>query len=83
MISIKIEATNTFLKKEDNECTVNSVSIIDSECNSDSTAYEFIDIFVRAMLGHTFSKEVILDSMQEYVSCNTYSEEEVDFKKDK
>jgi hypothetical protein len=65
MLTISIEATNPFI--ENNEANNENVSLIsDSSFDSSSNVYEFINVFVRAMLGMSFTKETILNGLGAY-----------------
>lgn len=65
MISISIEATNPLCEGEDN---FDSVEIVDSDRNADSSASEFVLLFVRAMLGLSFTETTIVNALENYIS---------------
>ncbi len=65
MISVQIEATNPFCEGEDN---FDSVEIVDSNRNADASASEYIQLFVRAMLGLSFTEKTIVNALANYVS---------------
>ena len=65
MLTITIEASNPFEEeKELNPIDVSSIS--DSSYDSSSNVYEYINVFVRAMLGMSFTKQTILNALSEY-----------------
>lgn len=65
MLTITIEATNPYAEeKEDNPVDVSMV--VDSSYNSASNVYEYINVFVRAMLGMSFTKQTILNALAAY-----------------
>ena len=73
MISINIEATNPFCEEEDN---FDSVEVVESDVNADSSARVFVDIFVRAMLGLSFTERTIITAFENYLEEFTVENEE-------
>ncbi len=65
MLTITIEGTNPYAEeKEENPTDVSMV--VDSSYNSASNVYEYINVFVRAMLGMSFTKQTVLNALAEY-----------------
>lgn len=71
MLKITIESTNPFAEEENN---IDISAITDSNKNSDSTATEFIEVFIRAMMGMSFTEQTILNCMKEIIECEEEKE---------
>ncbi|GEM_PF-6900826 len=65
MIKIRVEATDIFAEVDrDNVC---SVEIVTTNVNSDAPISEFVDLFYRAMIGLSFTKQTIVEGLENKV----------------
>lgn len=60
MIKIKLEATNEFKDGD-----IDSVEVQDTEYNLESTINEYFALFIRVLLGMSFSEELIKEYLKD------------------